>query len=377
MKELNWNSNESHIFLNPKASSFVKKQVDENDSLWNKFPSTIWLQSSGSSAPSSYYSKWIGISKEAILHSADHVNQWIESTAQDIWLQSLPEFHIGGLSIIARSHLSGAKRVSGIPQWNVGSFLSHIRDNGVTLASLVPTQLYDLVLARESCPPSLRCVFVGGGPLSDDLYQSARKLGWPILITYGMTEMGSQVATSTLQEIGSETFPYPTRLPHVQWQISNDRTLTVSGRSLASQVVILEKEKVDIQSIGEAYKSDDLVELDPSGERIVKVTRKGRVTKINGELVDLLSLEQRINMGQSRRVILLPRPSIRRGSEVVAVVEGIGDKDLNKRVKQFNTSIAPYERIHGIYSVDTIPQSPLGKVRYQELAGFLFYSDSH
>ena len=48
---------------------------------------------------------------------------------------------------------------------------------------------------------------MGGSALSPFLYKKAKSLGWPILICYGMTESGSQIACSSLKSIKQKSFP--------------------------------------------------------------------------------------------------------------------------------------------------------------------------
>jgi O-succinylbenzoic acid--CoA ligase len=68
---------------------------------------------------------------------------------------------------------------------------------GVTLASLVPTQLARALEAglTGGAVPALRAVLLGGGPIAPALLERAASAGVPVVPTYGMTEACSQVAT--------------------------------------------------------------------------------------------------------------------------------------------------------------------------------------
>src|SRR2546423_1505125 len=74
-------------------------------------PGHFWVATSGSTAQVSGQLKWIALSREAVLASARAVNAHLGSDSRDRWLHVLPEFHVGGLGIDARAHLSGAQLI--------------------------------------------------------------------------------------------------------------------------------------------------------------------------------------------------------------------------------------------------------------------------
>jgi len=140
------------------------------------------------------------------------------STAQlgadphDCWLACLPLFHIGGLSILVRSVLTGMS-VLLQERFDPQAVARAVDETGVTLLSLVPTMLDRLLNYRGDmpAPKSLRAVLLGGGPVPPTLVERARALAFPVLPTYGLTEACSQVATLPLAELerSDETGPKP------------------------------------------------------------------------------------------------------------------------------------------------------------------------
>ncbi len=117
----------------------------------------------------------------------------------DVWIASLSCAHIGGLMIVVRALvLGGAVRVAPTPRaW---------RDlEGVTHASLVSAQLARLLEDSASPPSSLRAVMLGGGASSAALRDRAVARIDALYATYGLTETGSQVATTKLQHGDPET----------------------------------------------------------------------------------------------------------------------------------------------------------------------------
>lgn len=112
----------------------------------------------------------------------------------DRWLACLPGFHIGGLAIPYRCAAVGAAVVAH-DRFDAARVWSQLWGHGITHLSLVPAMLHRLLdaAAEAAPPPSLREVLVGGGPLAPALAGRADAAGWPLRVSYGMTETCAQV----------------------------------------------------------------------------------------------------------------------------------------------------------------------------------------
>ncbi len=109
----------------------------------------------------------------------------------DRWLLALPYAHIGGLSILLRCLCSGSCAV-----FPASKHPSSVLRLQITIASLVPTQLYRWLDSDIDFRGSkLRYQLIGGAPVTAELLQQARARGLNPLRTYGMTETCAQVAT--------------------------------------------------------------------------------------------------------------------------------------------------------------------------------------
>lgn len=136
---------------------------------------------------------------KAVLHthgnhyySALGANQNMPLTAGDRWLLSLPLYHVGGLAILCRCLLAGAAVATG----GAGLALTaRLRRGRATHVSLVPTQLRRL-LADDDALPALKAVLLGGAPMPADLVRQAVARGLPLHLSYGSTEMASQITTT-------------------------------------------------------------------------------------------------------------------------------------------------------------------------------------
>jgi O-succinylbenzoic acid--CoA ligase len=130
-----------------------------------------------------------------VLAAAALSNRHLDLRAGDRWLCCLPLRHIGGLSILYRCALAGAAVVlqNG---FDAGAVAAAIVSRAVTHLSLVPPMLARLLALGHPPPVTLRVVLVGGQSLSPPLARQAIAAGWPLHVTYGMTETAAQIATS-------------------------------------------------------------------------------------------------------------------------------------------------------------------------------------
>jgi len=113
--------------------------------------------------------------------------------AGDLWLNCLPLQHIGGLSILWRCARAGAGVLlhDGFAAEQVAADLA---THPVTHISLVPAMLARLLELGARPPASLRVVLIGGAALSRQLYDKASAAGWPLVVSYGMSETAALIA---------------------------------------------------------------------------------------------------------------------------------------------------------------------------------------
>jgi O-succinylbenzoic acid--CoA ligase len=101
-----------------------------------------------------------------------------------------------------------------------------------TRLSLVPTQLRQLHTQSGQPWPALRSVLVGGAPCPDRWLREAHTDGWPLLTTYGLTEMASQVTTTEPQATFDQLLTAGTPLPGREVRIASTGEIMVRGDSL-------------------------------------------------------------------------------------------------------------------------------------------------
>ena len=115
------------------------------------------------------------------------------------WLLSLPLCHVGGLAILFRALVSGAAIALPASETTLDDALARLAPTHV---SLVATQLRRLleVPAAPRALAACETVLIGGGPVGAHLVARARAEGISLRQTYGCTELGSQICTSTPED---------------------------------------------------------------------------------------------------------------------------------------------------------------------------------
>lgn len=372
--------NASQLFLNPRLDAST---VERAQKLFDRFVISrglyerIGLLTSGTSGPSP---RLVILAREALRASARAVNARLDARAHDVWGLCLPEFHVGGLAIRERAALASGAAVHELcaKAWQAREALQSIREAQVTLMSLVPTQLHDLVELGEPAPSSLRWVLIGGDRLPSSLALAARRLGWPILPSYGMTEASSTIAVAR----GPDDHELVV-LPHVDVRTTATGFLQIRTAALFEASYRLSDE----QRLGPDdegwFTAADLVEIESQGsgsELILRIRGRGEdAIKINAEIVNLASLRElwretleAIAPGLVSMSWLTWLPDARRGAEVVLVVESPANREMaDASLRAWNARVLPFERVTRVMLVPKLPRSALGKIQDARLREIL------
>ena len=243
----------------------------------------VFILSSGTTQKSGL--KGYALSKKAIMANAKAVNEHLGLTKDDTWLCSLPHYHIGGLSIYARAHLSGARVISMNEKWSVDGFMNMLDE--VNIVSVVPAQCHDLVKVKKTAPSNLKYLIVGGDYLNDSLHRDLINLDWPVIRTFGMTEVCSQLATE-LKPSKSELLLKPLGIHALS--VSSDHRLLIKSDALFSGSFICDEDGfkyVEMQT--DQYLTSDLVKLEKGF--LIPMGRTGGEIKIKARRIDFYRLK--------------------------------------------------------------------------------------
>jgi len=322
--------------------------------------SHIWLMSSGTESSKLSSTKMIALSKDAILSAAQAVAREFQITSRDVYLHALPIFHIAGVSVWARAFVSGCKVVElGDWSWDVEKFVSIVEEQKVSVCSLVPTQIFDLVRAQKTAPRSVRHIFVGGGALTPAIGEQALALGWPLTLTYGMTETCAMLAVGHSFEEGLR------KLPHViDWATDEKDCLRFLSPALLTGYLFVPRaglsEFVDPKQKG-WYLSDDRGRVE--NHRLFLAGREAELVKINGESVSITAMQAAWDhfsftekLAGPSYIVALPHE--RQGFELVLVSEHAVTRDV---IQRFNQAQLAFQRLQKVFKFPQVPLSPLGK----------------
>lgn len=367
---ISWDNSQSYLLLNPSYSKSEQERFNKILKAAQAWPGHIWLSTSGSSVQ-----KWVGLSKQAILVSAQAVNQHLNSGKEDRWVNALPFFHVGGLGVWARAYLSGAKvydfRQEYSGKWQAEAFYGYIQQVEGTLSALVPAQLHDLISLGKQAPPSMRALIIGGGVLIPSLYEKAVALGWPVLPSYGLSECASQVATAALDSWRQNQRPSLQVLSHLQVCVREER-LCFAGPSLFSIYAYLDDQEIRFvdPKVEGWFISEDRGTIQDGQLNILG--RADAILKVGGENVDLARLENhlqalRFQMKIEAEVTLIAMPDTRLGYCIHLASNSLNEEKITSLVERFQESVLPFERIRKIYLVPQLPRSSIGKILKSEL----------
>ena len=337
-----------------------------------KSPAVI-LFTSGSESKS----KGVVLSFESLFNSAINSNHLLRYTHSDRWLASLPFYHIGGFSIIARSLVFGIPLI--IPNSLTSKDISFaLFTNQPTFISLVTAQLKQLVDEEIKPNPELKNCLLGGGFSNIELIKNAVELGWPINKVYGSTETSS-FATALLKD---EFFIKPNSV----------------GRAVPPNTIIIQGEDKDENKpfeIGEvvvrsnalmlgyiselesgnflhkdSYHTGDLGYLDEDGYLFIE-GRKNHLICTGGENVNPKEVEDALLQHPSVSEAAVFPIEDKEWGEIVAASVVLKDSSIEvsyNELKSFlQKNLAGFKIPKKIFIEKNLPKTGLGKVEKDKL----------
>ncbi|MBI5149607.1 MAG: o-succinylbenzoate--CoA ligase [Candidatus Omnitrophica bacterium] len=266
-------------------------------------------------------------------------NEHIPVSPGDRWLLSLPLYHVGGLGIIWRTFLAGGTVVVPEPSADLADSL---RKFNITHVSLVSTQLHRLLSDPKNVGvlQKMKAILIGGSAIPDVLIRKAIDASLPIHVTYGLTEMASQVATSK-RLTKEDPLPVGQILRCVQVKISDDNEILVKGKALFQGYVNGEKIGFALDKEG-WFHTGDLGCLNEDGTLTV-LGRKDNMFISGGENIQPEEIERHLcHIEGIVQAVVVPVKNEEFGERPVAFVEiKKGTRISKKEIQSFLRDYLP------------------------------------
>ncbi|MBI2897871.1 MAG: AMP-binding protein [Deltaproteobacteria bacterium] len=301
--------------------------------------------------------KGVVLRRENLIASAQASARNLGSGSDDVWLLCMPLGHVGGLSILFRS-LAARGTVVLLPRFDPPAVLDAIRAHGVTVLSVVPAMLGALIEAdRDRALRLPRAILVGGDAAPRALLEGCRAKGLHALVTYGLTEASSQVATQAPGD-----------------PIGQDEG---AGRPLGGVEVRIVEGRVEIRgptvmagylgqpplAPGDWLDTGDTGSIDSSG-RLHVSSRRADLIVTGGENVSPVEVERALESLPSIRAALVHGvPDDRWGELVAALLVPAGSPPCDSELwAQMASVLAPHKRPRLIRWLASLPVDTMGKL---------------
>ncbi len=296
----------------------------------------------------------------------------------DRWLLTLPLYHVGGLSIVLRSALYGT--AVALPpvrsSFDPAAWWDDLLRLRATLVSLVPTMLYRLLRAREQGPPRhLRVALVGGAAAGPEVLQPALERGWPVALTYGLTEAASQVATAPPAQVARKPGSVGRPLLFTQVRVRDDAgrdlppnrvgEIWVRGPGVFAGYWRAARATAEVLTPDGWLRTRDAGYLDPDGDLWV-LARRSDLIVTGGENVTPQEVEAVLRQHPAvadAAVVGLPDPEW--GHIVAAAVVPRPERSPSPQELQAHcrAHLAGYKIPRRFVFVDALPRTASGKLR--------------
>lgn len=302
---------------------------------------------------------------KAAMHSLS--NHWHSATGSahnlpfgpgDCWLLSLPLYHVGGYSMLYKCLVGGGALAILSSEMPLAESLARFP---VTHLSLVPTQLFRM-LRTDGGPErlrSLKALLLGGSAVSAPLLREAIREQVPLYLTYGSTEMSTQVTTSP-SPVTSATGDSGVVLPYREVAISTVGEILVRGECLF--MGYLDNDELRTARDAEGwFHTGDMGELSEEG-RLTVLGRKDSMFISGGENIHPEEIEKALTAIEGiEDAVVVPAPDAEYGMRPVAWIKAGNDApddaaiiaSMKNKLGRLKTPVA----LHRIREWQTLPGS--------------------
>ncbi|MDX1739941.1 MAG: AMP-binding protein, partial [Rhodothermales bacterium] len=197
---------------------------------------------------------------------------------------------------------------------------------------------------------TIKAILAGGGPVPSNLVAECREKGGRLFLTYGLTEMASQVCTTTDPDRISASDDVGVVLPFRSVRIGDQREILVRGETLFSGYLDGRRLEPAVDEDG-WFHTGDVGEFNKYGHLVV-LGRRDNMFVSGGENIHPEEIERALCLlpGVSRAVVV-DVPDAEFGARPVAFIESSGEPltietvraALRDRLPGFKHPVAVYD----------------------------------
>lgn len=286
-----------------------------------------------------------------LLAEALYLRDKFELTSKDLFISTVPPYHIYGLlfSILTPlvSHARVLPDIYTFPQ----EIISTINRHKATVLVSVPVH-YRSLKVDNLLAPSLKTAFSSSGVLTrSDAAYFLKKTGLGIHEIYGSTETGG-IASRNITENTESWKPADI----VSWRLSGKR-LAVRSDFVSSE---MERDAEGFCVTGDEVQPD-------KNNRFILLGRADGIVKVGGKRVDLLEVQNKIQTLPTVRdavVIALPAEKGRENVIAALVACELTEAQLRKMILE---KLEPYAMPRRIKIVSSITRTATGKIDFRRV----------
>ncbi|MBA4407241.1 hypothetical protein C0389_08210 [bacterium] len=315
---------------------------------------------------------------KSLFESVNNMDSFANLGSSDVWLASLPFYHIGGFMILVRALISGGTIAipNSLKHEDITKALTIFNPTHISIVSTMLGRF----LNNEFVPSAnLKFVFLGGGPASSAICLQAIDKGWPIAKVYGSTETCSMVAvlhpTEVKQQPDSAGKIFGSNKIMVRHTSSDESDKSCSVGEIGEIVVSsqsLFKEYYDDQLTTERvyrngwHRTGDFGWLDEEGFLFISSRREDLIIS-GGENVSALEVENLIKtLDRIEDAFVFAIRDETWGQTVCAAI--VSNEVSESGIINFlREKIAGFKIPKQFFFLDLIPRNEMGKVNRVEL----------
>lgn len=295
-------------------------------------------------------------------------------TDQDVWLCTVPIFHISGFSILMRSLLYGME-VCLYEKFDVASCVKEIVAGTVTKMSVVSATLERILSYMEEHHVKAHenfTILAGGGPVPIKYLERAAALNICVSQTYGMTETSSQTATlsneDAMRKLGSAGKPLFFNQIRIDGtnELCKEGEICVRGPHVTPGYIGQFKDRVATE--GGWLKTGDIGYLDEEGYLYV-IDRRADLIISGGENIYPAEIEN----------VLMAHPAVQEagvcgvadekwGETPVAFVVAKYEIEASQLLLYCRERLASYKVPKEIHFIEKLPRNASNKLLRRKLA---------